>query len=814
MVTLAVIACLANPVWAVQPQISALSPVGLQRGVQTEWTISGGRLTDAKELLFYTPGFTVNELTAASDGAVKAKVTVAPDCRLGIHALRLRSESGQSNLLTFTVGPFAQVEEKEPNTEFANPQPVELNTTVAGVVQAEDVDYFVVEAKKGQRISAEVEGLRLGYAFFDPYLAILNSARFELARSDDAALLNQDCLVSIVAPEDGKYIIQLRESAYGGNGACRYRLHVGTFPRPTAVYPAGGKPGETLNARYIGDAAGDIPATIAIPSDARVTFGAHAQDAGGISPSANPIRVVDLNNALEAEPNDALAQATPTGAAPIALNGIIEKPGDVDFLKFTAVKGQQLDIRVYARNTIRSPLDSVLQLLNAQGGGIAGNDDSGGPDSYLRFAVPGDGEYVVTIRDHLNAGGPGYVYRVEITEVKPQLTMILPERQQYIPTTLTIPKGNRMAMLVGAQRANFGGILNVGFEGLPPGVSVETLPMNADRQDVPVVFTASADANLSGALVDVVGKPADANLPIVGHLNQRTMLVRGQNNTDVWGHNAERMATVVSEDIAFKIDVVPPKAPLVRNGSMNLRVVATRDEGFTAPINVQMLYNPPGIGSSGSVVIPEGQNEAVIPLTANAQAALGTWKIVVLGRAADPQQPEPKQGGRRRGAGYECSSNLTDLTVADQYYAFKFERGTVEQGQETELSINIEKKADFEGEGTAELLGVPAGITTEPVKFTKDTTELVFKIKAAAEAREGKHGGLVCRTVFNVGGEPVTHTLGATELRVDKPLPPKVDAPKPAPMPMPVAQPTPMPMEKKRLSRLEQLRLEKMKKDE
>ena len=48
----------------------------------------------------------------------------------------------------------------------------------------------------------------------------------------------------------------------------------------------------------------------------------------------------------------------------------------------------------------------------------------------------------------------------------------------------------------------------------------------------------------AGALVDIVGKPADANLPIVGHLQQRTMLVRGQNNIDVWGHDAERMATV------------------------------------------------------------------------------------------------------------------------------------------------------------------------------------------------------------------------------------------------------------------------------
>lgn len=801
----------SSAAWAVDPQVGGHSPVGMQRGSTVEFTISGSRLLDAQEILFYTPGFTVTDLVAAADNQVKAKVTVAADCQLGIHAFRLRTQSDVSNLRTFTVGPFGEVAEKEPNTEFATPQPIDLNVTVSGIVQPEDVDYFVIEAKKGQRIAAELEGLRLGNTFFDPYLAILNSARFELARSDDAALLNQDCLVSIVAPEDGKYIVQVRESAYGGSGACNYRLHVGNFPRPTAIYPAGGKPGEQLNVRYIGDAAGDLNAQVTLPAAEKESFGLFAQDAGGQSPSANFVRVVDLTNALENEPNDTFQQSTTTGlAGPLALNGIIEKPGDIDFFKFAAKQGEQYDVRVYARNVLRSPLDAVLQIYNAQGGVIAGNDDSGGPDSYLRFGVPADGEYVISVNDHLRAGGPGYVYRVELAAVKPSLTMIAPERRQYISQTLTVPKNNRMAMMFNASRANFGGPLNLSFEGLPAGMTAEAIPMPADRNEVPVLFTTTPEANPAGTLVDVIGKPADANLNLVGHLNQRTMLIRGQNNTDVWGHNADRLATVLAEDIPFKIDVVVPQAPLVRDGSMNLKVVATREEGYTAPINLSMLYNPPGVGSSGSIVIPEGQNEALIPLTANGNAALGVWKLVVIARGNDPTQKPADQGNRRRGgAGWECSSQFVDLTIAEQFYALQFARPAVEQGQETELEIKVTKKSDFEGEATAELLGIPNGVTTEPVKFTKDSTEIVFKLKAAADAREGKHGGIVCRTVFPIKGEPVTHTLGGTELRIDKPLPPKVDAPKP--MPMAVAQPAaaPAPMEKKRLSRLEQLRLEK-----
>lgn len=784
---------LAAPALAVDPDLNAVSPTGVQRGTEVELTFSGANLGKAQELLFYSPGFTVKSVTPA-DNNVKALVAVAPDCRMGIHAVRIRSLEGISDLRTFTVGNLPEVKETEPNSDFAAPQVVPLGSTISGTVENEDVDYYVVELKKGQPLTAELEGLRLGYAFFDPYLAILNAERFELARSDDAALLNQDCLATLVAPEDGKYIIQVRETSFGGGSF--YRLHIGSMPRPTAVYPPGGKPGETLTVRWIGDARGEFTSQVTLPTTGE-TAELFAQDSGGISPSPNVVRVIDLPSALEAEPNDAVAQANATGAALLAASGIIEKEADIDFFKFTGKKGQALDVRVYARKPLRSPLDPVLVVYNAQGGGIASNDDSGGPDSYLRFNVPEDGEYLISVTDQLKSGGPDFVYRVELTEPKPALTMVLPERRQYVSTTLTVPKNNRMAVMLSAQRQNFGGDLNVAFEGLPAGMTHEMVPMTAALGEVPVVFSAAADAAPAGALVDIVGKPVDANLPIVGHLRQRTMLVRGQNNIDVWGHDADRMATVLSEEIPYRIDIVPPKAPLVRNGSMGLKVVATRKEGFKAPISLRMLYNPPGVASVGNVDMPEGQNEAVIPLTANGGAAIGPWKVCVVGRSGSREDS------------IRCSTQLADLTIADQFYKFTFDKAAVEQEKTTDVVVKVEKVQDFEGNAKCELVGLPANTSTTPIEFNKDTKELVFKVAAAKEARPGKYPSLVCVTTFQVQGETVTHTLGTGELRIDAPLPPKPNAApmaaQPTPMPMPAAEPAPM----KRLTRLEQLRLEK-----
>ena len=54
--------------------------------------------------------------------------------------------------------------------------------TVNGVIQNEDADYFSVEAKKGQRITVEVEGMRLGLTMFDPCVAILSKDGRELAK--------------------------------------------------------------------------------------------------------------------------------------------------------------------------------------------------------------------------------------------------------------------------------------------------------------------------------------------------------------------------------------------------------------------------------------------------------------------------------------------------------------------------------------------------------------------------------------------------------------------------------------------------------
>jgi hypothetical protein len=784
------------PAPASSPALGGILPRGVQRGTEATLLFNGARLSDAREILFYEPCFTVTRLQVVNDGQVKATLKVAADCRLGEHAARVRTASGLSELRTFYVGALPNIDEKEPNNDFHHPQRIPLNVTVNGVVDNEDVDYFAFGAKKGQRITAEIEGMRLGETLFDPYIAILDGKRFELATCDDAPLLGQDAVVSVIIPADGTYVVQVRDSAYGGNGACHYRLHVGTFPRPTAVVPAGGKLGQEVEVLFLGDPAGPMRQKIKLPAQPQEKFGVFAQDQGGVAPSPIPFRLSEYGNVVEVEPNDTPQQGTP-GTLPVAFNGVIDKPGDVDYFRFEAKKGETYDVQCYARR-LGSPLDSVMTIGVVGGGAIASNDDAVGPDSYLRFTAPEDKEYYVSVTDHLHQGGPTYFYRIEFTPVRPRVTLSIPKVSLFSQErqTIVVPRGNRYATLINAARADLGGDLVLGATGLPNGVTVHAENMPAGLDTMPVLFEAAADAPVAGTLAGIMAKPVDPKQKAASAFNQLVELVTGPPGQSVfWKHEVDRVAVAVADPVPFKINIVEPKVPLVQNGSMNLKVVAERQPGYKAPITVQMLWNPPGVGSATTATIPEGKNETVIPMNAAGNAQVHKWKIAVIGTATVGNGP------------VWVSSQLATLEIAPPYVQFAMERAAAEQGKTTEIFCKVQQSTPFEGKAKVTLLGLPNKVTAPVMEITKDTKELAFKLTIDKTSPPGQHKNLFCQVVITQHGEPLVQNVGGTELRIDVPLRSRPSAPAPAKV---AAKPMPQPQKppEKRLSRLEQLRLE------
>ena len=304
---------------------------------------------------------------------------------------------------------------------------------------------------------------------------------------------------------------------------------------------------------------------------------------------------------------------------------------------------------------------------------LAGNDDQFGPDSFIRFAVPEEADYVLQIHDHLRKGGPDYAYRIEVSPVEPKLSMSIPNEGLGRSTGVissAVPKGNRQAILVNATRADFGGDLKIAAENLPPGVELQADTMAGNLGTYPVLLVAKADAPLSGRMVKLVGTPTDEKVKMVRQeFIQVAELVTGQNQVPFWSRTVETFPVAVTEECPYQIDIVEPKVPIVRGGSMALKVRAIRKDGFKAPISVYLPWNPPGISSQGGVSIPEGQSEAVISLNADGGAELKTWKIVVHGDSG-------VAGGPIR-----VSSQLAPLSVAAPFVTLAYQNAADRAGQ-------------------------------------------------------------------------------------------------------------------------------------
>ncbi len=792
---------LASPANAAfTPVLNLIEPRGAQRGTDLDLHLYGERLDDPRQLLFHNPGIEVLSFDAKDSKHLIAHVRIAPDAPLGEHPVRLRTSGGVTFLRTLWIGQFPTIKEAVKETgeddSFDKPQRVELNTTVQGIAKSEDEDFYSVILKKGQSLSVEVEAMRLGRGFFDAYVAILNPQHFELAAYDDAPLLYTDAYAAIVAPEDGEYRVVVREAAYEGSDASEYRLHIGSFPRPAAVFPTGARPGDTLSFQFFGDPAGEITRQITIPPDASGRFPIYAERGGISSPSPNWIQVSPIATANETEPNNSFKEANPTPPIPCALHGILTKDDSADTFRFSAKKGENLVFRILARS-LRSPLDSVISIRNSKNKYLVTNDDQGGPDSVLPWPVPEDGEYLIVVTDKLGRGGPNYTYRLEIDRRAPTISATLPvfeRNNSQARKMITIPRGNRYATTINITRANLACDVLFQDPALPAGVTMIVPPVPRSLNDFPVVFEAAADAPVEGGYYHFrIRATGDKAPDIAGPLREEIHHIEVNNQGPYHSTFSENIAVAVISESPYSLTLDAPAVPIVRNGVLKLKVRARRAEGYKEPITLRFLWKPPGIGTPVTIKLDGDKSEADYEINASADAPPGEWQICILGEANTPGGP------------VIVSSQLVPLKVADPFVNATIDLAATEQGRNTPVLCKLEQLTPFDGNARAELIGLPHGTKSTPVEFDKDAAEITFPIEVAADAAIGKHGGLFLRIEIPADGSTILHQTGqGGTLRIDK------SAPKTTAATTVARQETTKPSDDKPtakpLSRLEQLR--------
>jgi hypothetical protein len=471
------------------------------------------RLADARALLAKRP---LRLVTPAIAETVTLQVSLPPGLKSGDHELRIRTPAGLSNPVVFQVGDLPEITEPAiigsvnppalpaareagvRNPAKKSAREIKLPAVVNGQIMPGEVDRLRFSARQGQRLTLAVSARALiPYiadavpGWFQATLALFDPEGRELAYDDDYRF-NPDPVLACTIPTDGDYTIEIKDSIYRGREDFVYRLAIGELPFLTGIFPLGSGP----QAAATFDLSGwNLPSDrLTIPADNRPpgTFLFAVRNQGQLS---NPVRfaVDTVPEVMEiAQPNQTREQAQPL-QLPSVINGRIEAKGDDDFYSFEGAAGQKIVAEVIARR-LQSPLDSVLELTDAQGRRLAFNDDfddkgagliTHQADSRIMFELPAAGKYFLRIADGQHRGGAEYAYRLRVGPPQPDFEL------RFVPSTLNVRAGaNAPATVYALRRDGFDGEILLGLKDAPRGFFLSGGRIPAGQDKVQVTVTA------------------------------------------------------------------------------------------------------------------------------------------------------------------------------------------------------------------------------------------------------------------------------------------------------------------------------------
>lgn len=631
------------------PMITHVHPVAIQRGKATEVVVQGQmNFFGAYKALFEAPGLSAEIVpqepaklappAKPTINSVKLKITVAPDARLGTHEFRIASSLSLSSVGQLVVVDEPVVVETTTNNLLAQAQGIQLPCVVGGKLEAvEDVDYFKFEAQAGQTVTFEIFCARLQDKIHDlqkhakPMVSLHDGEGRELAANDHFYFA--DPLLSYTIPKAGTYHVQVRESTYDGDQRWVYALLATTKPYASHVYPMAGNPGQKIDVEPIGSARlKREKVSLAVPEK----LGLHQVQLDIDGTKINPATFIvnSLPQALEQEPNDEPAKAGRV-SIPAGINGKIGKKRDMDHFVFAGQKGKAIRFELKARRfgtLLNSSLHGVIDILNAKGDVLAGNDTTHGQEAALVFTPTGDGDYILRVRDLNSKGGDSSVYFVEADFARPDFTL------RCDPDKAMIGPGSSTAWYVHVNRTNgFTGPVQIDIKGLPnKDITASPLTIPAAMTQGVIVLTAAANATLQANHVEIVGTST-----VKGAGGKEETLVRGVTpNQEIYSPgggrakfdvNLQSVAVTGPSDL-LKVDVSTTNISLKPGQEVKIEVNLQRRPDYDKGVSLDILHQhlgsifgnplPPGVTivAGKSKTLLGGGSQGYITIKADAKA--------------------------------------------------------------------------------------------------------------------------------------------------------------------------------------------------
>lgn len=728
---------------AQSPQITAIIPGAVPPGQATTVTVQGSGLDGVTGIwtTFPTqPALAPGEMNGKEAGQVAFALTLPPEAPVGIHAVRVFSGRGVSNLKLFCIDDLPNVVEAAGNGTLKTPQEITIPCAIDGVVDNLTRDFFKFKAEKGQLITLEALARRLGSPL-DASLYLYTENGREIAYNDDTEGLSSDPQIAFKAPATGNFIVEVRDIRYAGSGNHRYRLRIGDFPAVQMALPVGYSRGQKSRIDFTGVSVEDAaPAWLEPAADAAPGWTlVNSKRSGGKSSAFAYTELSTTGEVLDHEPNDTLdqAQAVTLGQQ---INGRLEKTKDTDKYRIDAKAGQRFIFTGLTRS-LGAPTDLILRILDAKGGQLAMADDEGKAEGRLNFTFPADGVFYLEIGELNKRGGSQYGYRVEVREYQPGFAL------SANADTLNVPAGGTLALAVTTVRLDYAGTIELQLTGLPAGLTSVPTRIGPGLVTTVMTVTAAKDAP-TGALsqVQLVGKAK------IGDRDYETTCdvedaLRGQwSGTRLVPPTVSRaMALGVAPAGKLSLRTEPAEIIFGKELKATVKVIAERGEGIDDPI---VLTTEPAANALPAGVtlalkpIEKGQNEVVLEFTATDQAPLGPFTVVILGT-------HPKANfvaaAYAPGIGYRLDVPFT-VTVAEG-------EKKLAKGTQLPVKVTVTRNPAYTGEIKLTIDKATAGLTAAEVVIPADKSEADLVLSAAADAVPGPAAELRVNAVSPANGK-------------------------------------------------------------
>lgn len=639
-------------------QLLNIHPVAVQRGTQQTVELRSNFTLDNTYAAFFDQPGIVMEFAETEPIAAPRKsrthvgtpfrfnVTVPEKQPTGVYEVRVATKQAVSSISHLLVTDFPVVQEStDANDKPEMAQSVPVPAAVCGVCERdEDVDCFKFSGVSGQRITAQVYAQRVTECIhtmvvkhpvyhMNPILTLLGPSGQVVAENDN--FYGGDSFLTCELPEDGDYVIRIRDVRYAGSEKFSYCVEISERTFLKAVFPLAVQKGKTIDALPVGFGFSENPPPITLKSNDRfVRYQTPEGPTNGVTLLSSP----HPQHAFGSGSNSIDTAESIT--MPCGISGRIADSDGAQYFAFDAKLGDRFLFEVEA-NRLGLPLDGLIEVFDSKGNYLADADDAAGSpyagfwrekDPKLLFKAPADGKYFVSVRDSNGRGGDHFVYYLRAERDQPDFDLY----GEYYYAMLA--PGTRMLWFARINRLNgFNGPVQIGIEGLPAGVELTPATIPSGMNHCALILSAAEDAKIDASLVRVFGKAtiSDAQKSqseIVRYGNVTCELQQGGGSAQLrWPCKTQVVGVTEPLDL-IRVESSVKEITLEPGGRAEFSVRVDRQKGNSDPVTLAMRHKyytnscgdqlPPGVtlSADSKTQLKKNETEARFILEASKDA--------------------------------------------------------------------------------------------------------------------------------------------------------------------------------------------------